>query len=714
MKKEFTDAELKNNSKDIENWINLIINRNLTNLDEIKKVLADNKYRNTNDGRFAKIVATVIQAKTKGDKIILKDGMFSKNLRIYIPAADVSVKCLTNDHLFLHMLCTKIFDADKDMTDEFKEALMDSTIASVTYASENFILNADTSTGLIQDYDSTFSAVCSDDFRQSDKLNEVIDNKENVGYFNLYDTDYRYFGNSDLCVIGDPKMSNKDIYDRIQNMTYLRTDKNKFREGERLIRKDDKLKYMYQQIAPENFCPAFWFAPSEVKCNFLFEFSMDYNDVFNMLYNPSTKEIVIPADLCYWDTLNQFFDFIGVYSIASLDLTNQARRDLMEWTKDYYGFYAPALVKVKKIYMGIERLFKDFLNSFLNNSSYDRYLFMLKKIETLLKDEKTYREDLKEKWTEAISFITGLKFTRMIQNQFKQNVLGILKELQSAVRNYVKGSNPQNIMAEIRGVAGKIYKLLPSDTMDDACFPFICPLGPLFGNQIVVNNPQSDVILSKVTKQVEKKVKETKKKKTKVAKELEIIGKTSARYKAYISKYFNARPKNKKAIDPMDANQIANFITTFLINFASETQAKPILARAIETEDQDKIKYKEEPLFEIFIKDFAAAKKATPQKKATVSPGFAQAMRRYGVSFNIVPDNESDSESESESEGKLSTKNQTITPQSPKKTSISQKTKKKKNKGKSKKKKLIKANKMDISSDEGSSSSDDDGQTPGQ
>lgn len=713
MKKEFTDAELKNNSKVIENWINLIINRNLTNLDEIKQVLADNKYMNTTDSRFARIVATVIQAKTKGDKIILKDGMFSKNLRLYVPAADVSVKCLTNDHLFLHMLCTKIFDADKDMTDEKKEALMDSTIASVTYASENYIQNAETSTGLIQDYDSTFSAVCTDEFRKSDKLTEVIDNKENQGFFNLYDTDYRYFGNSDLCVIGDPKMSNKDIFDKIQNMTYLRTDKNKFREGERLIRKDDKLKYMYQQITPENFCPAFWFAPSEVKCNFLFEFSMDYNDVFDMLYNPNTKEIVIPADLCYWDTLNQFFDFIGVYSIASFDLSQQARRDLMQWTKDYYESYASTLVKVKKIYMGVERLFKDFLNSFLNNSSYDRYLFMLKKIETLLKDEKTYREDLKEKWTEAITFITGLKFTRMIQNQFKNNVIGILKELQGAVRNFVKGSNPQNIMAEIRGVAGKIYKLLPSDTMDDACYPFICPLGPLFGNQIVVNNPQSDVILSKVTKQVAKKVKETKKKKTKVAKELEIIGKTSKRYKAYIAKYFNARPKNKKAVDPMDANQIANFITTFLVNFASESQSQPILARAIATEDEDKIKWKEEPLFEIFIKDYAAAKKGTPQKKATVSPGFAQAMRRYGVSFNIVPDNESDEDDGNSSDEDMKDSTKVITPQSPPKISISQKTKKKKkDKGKTKKKRLRKANQMDVSSE--SESDEDDGQTPGQ
>ena len=246
----------------------------------------------------------------------------------------------------------------------------------------------------------------------------------------------------------------------------------------------------------------------------------------------------------------------------------------------------------------------------------------------------------------------------MIRNQLSNNNIRItLNNLIDVLRKYLKGTDASTILSEVRKVAKEIVSFLPADSCANACFPFIVAPGPLLGEQIVYNDKKSDIIMKKVDDQITKKKKESKKKKEEVDKRVNIILKSDDKIKDYIKKYLMNRPaKSKPKLDGLDQQMLQNIIYRYLFINQNRKDYRVILEKA-EAAALDKVfQYKKDPLIEEFIKDFNAASRATPKKKASVSSKFFDTINELGIVFNVVKTNNND---ESDEEMVVETKMET-------------------------------------------------------
>lgn len=649
----------------IDKIVNEIIRTKDSSLANIKKVIkeaegAPNLKKSTN---AAKVIETILQTKVSGDKIILRDGIFSKPINDYLCYSGISCKCLTNDQLFLRMIAKKIIELQN--YEDGIQTTFDSPIAEVIVTSQNYSWDLASVTGLIQDWDPTFSAICSQGFRSSvQEVKEIIARKPNGGTFEWGDYKFQFFGNENIAIICQTNLGDDEILEKLNDQQYFRTDNNTFKKGEKLIKSGKGVTFMYQDLVPEDFCPAYWVVPTEVKCSFLFKFEYDYNELYKLAYDPNKDTFSFPTNMFYWDTMNQAFDFIAVLGLTSPDMSDEKRKSITKIVKDFF-YNKDVLIAMKSTYMKIQRIFHDFLNGFLNNSGYERFSFLNVKVEKVIGD----LEDLKKKngYVEAVAFINNLPFCHMIKNQLKDNrVVQVIGELNTTLKKYLKGTNPASIVGDIRQCASRIISLLPTNDVNEACFPFIVAQGPLFGDLIQVNDKESDVILKKVDAQIAKKEKEKKKKRDTVKKTVEVIISTEEKLDKYFKKYQEARPtKGVPQIAPIDYREVTRLLKAYLTNLpATSPEFIKEITIATDTENDKKIKYKKDPLIELFIKDYLTAisqpkGKGKKKKVKIVSKKFLDTANMTGTSFDV----EAEEESSDDEDVKMETKEDTTTPQ---------------------------------------------------
>lgn len=639
----------------IDKLLGTILRLGVKTLPEIKKVISDTKsFNSTKQDYAARIISTILQTKFKGDKIILRDGIFSKPLKVYLSRSEVSIKILTNDMLFLQMLLKKIVDV-QGLNERTKNLIFDSTATQVTVTSQNFVHDLPSKTGLIQDYDAGFSAVCTMDLRDNaGVVKEIIQDKPNAGTVMIYDVEYQYFGNSDIVIICPVDLSNDEIFQKVQEQQFFFTENNKFKLGEKTIGPDRKIRFMYQSFFPETFCPAFWIVPGEIKCTFLYTIEVDYNDLYEYVYNNINDNLEWPVNIVYWDTLNQFFDFCAVLGLTHPAISEEIRKALIRRTTTFYKL-APTINKIKSVQMKIERVFHDYLNAFVNNSGYDRFSNLYAKVIAIIgEDEKVKKLP---DYFEAKEFLLKVAGAEMIRNQLSSNEIKItLNNMNDVLKKYLKGTDASSILSEVRKVAKEIVAFLPADSCANACFPFIVAPGPLLGEQIVYNDKKSDIIMKKVDDQITKKKKEAKKKKDEVDKRVNIILKTDDKIKDYIKKYLLNRPsKSKPKIEGLDQQMLQRIIYRYLFLNQNRKDYRVIIEKA-EAAALDKIfQYKKDPLIEEFIKDFNVASRATPKKKAIVSSKFYDTINEMGIVFNAVKNNNDDSDEEMAEDTKMET-----------------------------------------------------------
>lgn len=640
----------------IDKLLGTILRLGVKSLPEIKQVISDSNYFNSSKQDYAsRIVSTILQTKLKGDKIVLRDGIFSKPLKVYLSRSDVSIKILTNDMLFLQMILKKIVDV-QGLNERIQNLLFESTSTQVTVTSQNFMHELPSKTGLIQDYDSGFSAICTLDLRDNvGVIKKIIQDKPNAGTVMISDVEYQYFGNSDIAIICPVDLSNDEIFQKTQDQQFFITENNRFKLGEKTIGPDKKIRFMYQTFFPETFCPAFWIVPAEIKCTFLYTIEVDYNDLYEYVYNSINDSLEWPVNIVYWDTLNQFFDFCAVLGLTHPVLNEELRKALIRRTTQFYKL-SPTINKIKSVQMKIERVFHDYLNSFVNNSGYDRFSNLYSKAIAIVGEDDKVKK--LPDYFEAKELLLKVSGAEMIRNQLSNNDIRItLNNLIDVLRKYLKGTDASTILSEVRKVAKEIVSFLPADSCANACFPFIVAPGPLLGEQIVYNDKKSDIIMKKVDDQITKKKKESKKKKEEVDKRVNIILKSDDKIKEYIKKYLLNRPaKSKPKLDSLDLQMLQNIIYRYLFINQNRKDYRVILEKA-EAAALDKVfQYKKDSLIEEFIKDFYAASRATPKKKATVSSKFFDTINELGIVFNVVKTNNND---ESDEEMVVETKMET-------------------------------------------------------
>lgn len=504
VKRETKDSKPKTEAEqnELTRVANELRKRDNLTLDDIKSVLEGNPKLKQTD---AKIIDTILKCKMKEDKILLKDDTFAKQLSFYVVGRDIRTKYLTNDYLYLNMIASKFVYPNQGNPVGIAALLEGSALLNVTIVSANFSLTEDTTKGLIQDYDGTFSLICSQETQNSELLDNIITNKPNLSTFNLNGSVYECYGNEDACIIQIPGLDVATVRDKVANMKFVHNENSIFVGGEKKVTADGKMKFISKKVFPESFCPSFWASPEPIQCDFLFEFALDYNVLFQYLEDRKGEELVIPQNICYWDNIKYFFDFLGVFYLTARDLSDSESTAIGNYITSFKSI-RDFCTAWKSQALNMQRVFQDFINAFLNNSSFSRFTFLYEKALTV---NKSITELMKKnEYSNFCKVLEKFKTLYYINNQLNRmkELVALLGGIIGCLKRYCDGSAADTLWREIALLANKILVYLPNNVDErDALFPFICSEGGF--NDNVSSNKENSTYKS-VRRNIEKKIKE--------------------------------------------------------------------------------------------------------------------------------------------------------------------------------------------------------------
>lgn len=504
VKRETKDSKPKTEAEqnELTRVANELRKRDNLTLDDIKSVLEGNPKLKQTD---AKIIDTILKCKMKEDKILLKDDTFAKQLSFYVIGRDIQTKYLTNDYLYLNMIASKFVYPKQGNPLGVAALLEGSALLNVTIVSENFSVTEDTTKGLIQDYDGTFSLICSQETQNSELLDNIITNKPNLSTFNLNGSIYEYYGNEDACIIQMPGLDVATVRDKVANMKFVHNENSIFVGGEKKVTADGKMKFISKKVFPESFCPSFWASPEPIQCDFLFEFALDYNVLFQYLEDRKGEELIVPPNICYWDNIKYFFDFLGVFYLTARDLSDSKSTAVGNYITSFKTI-RDFCTAWKSQALNMQRVFQDFINAFLNNSSFSRFTFLYEKALTV---NKSITELMKKnEYSNFCKVLEKFKTLYYINNQLNRmkELVALLGGIIGCLKRYCDGSAADTLWREIALLANKILVYLPNNVDEkDALFPFICSEGGF--NDNVSSNKENSTYKS-VRRNIEKKIKE--------------------------------------------------------------------------------------------------------------------------------------------------------------------------------------------------------------
>ena len=495
--------------------------------------------------------------------------MFSKPIHSYLFSDNVYNKCLTNDCLNLAMIYNGILKHfELDPTDYDM-----SHVESVKIISENFKLDSKTQTGLIQDYSSNFAAICSP-LVNDDLINRIIAETPNKGDFNYEGKKYVFYGDEDVCIIHEANMGEQEIRDKLNNQKYLNNTNGEFTTGEYSIPPSSEIKYINKEVKMENFCPSFWLCNKRIKFSFLFTFAWDYNYLFKAIEDSQAQNelLIYPANMCYWDSINECFRFLAVLALTSEVLTQENKNRITQWVDSYLDL-KQAISYWKKNQLLLQRCCNDFLNCFLYDSEYSRFINLHNKLQLYNKTLAFLEKH--ETAADVKNLFTSIPFAQMINQQFKTGVFDLAKSMEDVVKSYIDGASPNTIVTQITSVAQTIYDLLPNVEGRTAAFPFICAKGGLFGDlmdysSVSGKNPVIYLAQKNYIKQLNRRNKEKKASEKLIQSSIELDNKMNDYLKLYILKYFGKATYDK--IPNMD--DLIGKIKKALVNKSPEEKIK--------------------------------------------------------------------------------------------------------------------------------------------
>ena len=508
-KRDAKDAKTKSevDGNELTRVANELRKRDNLTLDDIKDAIKNNpKLRQTD----AKIIDTVLKCKMKEDKILMKDDTFTKTLTFYIVGQDIKTKYLTNDYLYLQMIANRFIFSNPENSVILSQLLRGSGLQSVTIISRNFTLNEDTAKGLIQDYDGAFSLICSQETKDSEAIDDIINNKPNLSSFDLGGQTYEYYGDEDACIIQVAGTKDSEVKERVSQMRFVHNQNSVFVKGEKKVTADGKTKFISKKVYPEVFCPSFWAAPEPIDCDFLFEFTLDYNVLFEYLEAKKGNQLAIPLNICYWDNIKYFFDFLGVFYLTARGLEEDQLKIIENYITSFKSI-RDFCTAWKSQALNMERVFQDFINAFLNNSSFPRFTFLYEKAITVYKSIIELMK--KPEYNNFCKVLENFKNFCYINNQLLRikELVALLSSIAICLRKYCEGSNPDTLWRDITAIANKILLYLPNNVDErNALFPFICAEG---GFNDGVSGSEGNAVAINLTRNLRKRIKEKEQKK---------------------------------------------------------------------------------------------------------------------------------------------------------------------------------------------------------
>lgn len=529
-------------SSNIQKMVKKLKAENIKGLKNIQEFFVKSKDKVSD--RDAKIISSVLNAKQDGKKIYINTSLFTQRLETYLSTSNISSKCFTNEKLNLYMIKSMITNRMDD-----KEIYELAFIDEARIISNNFNLEEKTLKGYIQDYDPNFSVMGTRNYSR-DKIETMLKVKPAKGNFEFEGIQYVYFGDENICFIMPDGLPEDEALEKYDNAAYLINNRaGKFTLGERKVypNENNDLCYIDKDIIPEGFCPAYWFSDTDMKLSYLFKCYYDYNDLFDELDKNrdeiGNKGFVWPNNMCYWNTLNECFQFLSILAIAGQNISDDYRNTISKWCDDYFDLKT-TLSLWKNNQMLYQRIIQDFLYGFLNNSEPKRFQNLLSKVEKYIAVAKELRAH--STFSNIKAFFSSLPFAQMINKQLSAEVYSIAFNIRSCIQQYLSGARPDNIITNIRNVAKMIRQLMPKDKVEDAAFPVLIADGGLLGDGVIFGAPKTDPLFDQVYKNAVKKEVQKKKHKNEVEKISDLLINKDTVLRNYLVAYIRKYTADKK------------------------------------------------------------------------------------------------------------------------------------------------------------------------
>jgi len=550
-------------SANISKWLKAILDNHIVGTEQIKKFLIDEDYSGfAGDyaGEHSKLLDTLIACRQDGERIILNNALFKRALHKYITGKKVKTKCLSNDYLNLLVNCNEILNSEGIDSSE----LDGSYLKAVKIVSDNTKLEAQTFKGYIQDYNPRFSAICSQALTKDEAANLLQNKNIEQKKFKYDGLEFKYFGNTNLCVASLSSMSSEEQLQIFNNMKFFYTDKGGFSLGEKMVAYND-IVFLDIALKPEDFCPTYWSSEEPISVRFLFDFELDYNALFERIVTDTSKsnKLIIPPNLCYWDTISQCFDFLAVLCITGDKLSPEIRKQLASWV-DRFNALKPYIKKWKINQMLLQRICCDYISFFVNNSEIIRFQRLQERV-TKFKDVYTTLCSETALFDSMKAFLSELEFAGMINNQLKIDWKVFTEKMIKVIGEFVDGDEIANTANNLKAIANTIFSYQPTDNFKEACFPILLPLGPFSGNDL-----QLDSIEMSVSENAKEKTKQKIKEELKSKQESQDFKTINKNIKTWITDYwkFYVDPKQTKFAPGFSIQRdvINPFFTEFITN----------------------------------------------------------------------------------------------------------------------------------------------------
>lgn len=469
--------------------------------------------RNTKIGSVSKkMYEALLKTKVESSGCIrLSDVLANSPLSEYLFIDGFDTKIITNDELWLNLLYYRSVKTRLEGEDKYSIALFESAkISKVTVVSKPLIFNGEDSLkrGYYQDFSSDL-AIIGYELLNNDNKNLLLDGKYGSKFeFDYNGNLYKCYGTADSCIIyNSKKIQLNALKEKAENLKIFGSIGD-FEFGLKKIDYDaDTMRYVDCTVKPESFCPAFFILSEPVIYGFLIKVDIDYNVLFSIMDEclKEKNEVFTTADLFYWDTINQFFDFLFVYILTSPVLSS--KEEIKTTLLGYYNIYNTykKLINLwKQNQLLLQRICYDFYRSFSGKINIDKVKSLEDKITRYLKLRGGLVSD--DSYEELLDFFKRCPFcSGMIASQFDEQCFQLPFLIKQAIDD-LNNNNSDGLVEEFRNIGYIIYSISFSVEFDTGtCFPFSVSkaafLGdvsyginetPIVNNLIRIQNAQSN------------------------------------------------------------------------------------------------------------------------------------------------------------------------------------------------------------------------------
>lgn len=471
--------------------INFIVKKKPASRHGVEDILAGKGYMD--EPALTNIAWLISQTKIVNEKVVLSDRISEKPLYEYYPTYLENVIALTNDVLYLWMiLCSDCqADTDESMMPRLLKKLITETgileYCQITSSPTNY--EGEAKKGYYQDFSGDFLALNLESLPEEQR--EAILNLEAPDTYKFsYDGgDYIARGNRAACVICLEDTDADYVRDAYDGMEKIKIDKGRLALGENILPIKKKPKFLNCKLKGERFCPCYMIFPKPINIAAFYKIKLDLNELFDSL-DEQLREyngIYAPKNICYWDNLDSFVDFMWVYTLTSPVLDEAEYENLKNsflYSLRNYEDNKGAFSAWRTNQLDLQRIVYEFYNAFNTKINYDKMMKLKDRIKKFIENRALLN---KHPSKDALNEFF---------NTFKQNSIYIARQLTpkcqivadmilKCLEKFEDGKITNK--KEIQKVGIYIYFL--SSTPDDSpevypSFPFILSPGAFLGNVI--------------------------------------------------------------------------------------------------------------------------------------------------------------------------------------------------------------------------------------